>query len=134
MGYGLARDYGDLGSLAVIWAYNCLFERRGRKMNTVPVACSLSSEELRQRRDGVLAKLAQAIQSTQERKEGYLYQFAPTEEILELLFHTVNLERQCCPFLRFQVTLEPGGGPIWLELTGPEGTQDFISSLFDFST
>lgn len=34
---------------------------------------------------------------------------------------------QCCPFLRFQLTVEPGRGPIWLELTGPAGTREFVA-------
>jgi hypothetical protein len=38
-------------------------------------------------------------------------------------------ERQCCPFLRFNIRLEPGEGPIWLELSGPEGTKDFLNSF-----
>ena len=40
------------------------------------------------------------------------------------------LECQCCPFLRFSIRLEPGEGPIWLELSGPEGTKDFLNSIF----
>jgi hypothetical protein len=42
----------------------------------------------------------------------------------------ITVERECCPFLRFNLRLEPGEGPIWLELTGPSGTKDFLNSLF----
>ncbi len=33
------------------------------------------------------------------------------------------------PVLRFEFTLEPDGGPIWLPLTGPAGTAEFLSGL-----
>ncbi len=46
---------------------------------------------------------------------------------MALLGEFIQLERQCCPFLRFQLTVEPGGGPIWLELTGPPGTREFLA-------
>ena len=39
--------------------------------------------------------------------------------------------RLCCPFMRFRLTIEPGNGPALLELTGPEGTKDFLRALFD---
>jgi hypothetical protein len=45
-------------------------------------------------------------------------------------FFTMRLLRQCCPFLRFAITVEPGNGPIWLEMTGPEGTKEFLATTF----
>ena len=38
----------------------------------------------------------------------------------------INLERKCCSFLRFCLTVEPQEGPIWLEMTGPAETENFI--------
>ena len=43
----------------------------------------------------------------------------------------VDLERRCCAFLRFELTVEPGGGPVWLELTGPPGTREFLQAELD---
>jgi hypothetical protein len=96
----------------------------------LPVACSLTDPELRERRSGVLARLAEAVQARRELADGLAFRFAPESATLALLAEVIDLERQCCPFLRFQLTLEPGGGPVWLELTGPEGTKDFLAELF----
>jgi hypothetical protein len=41
----------------------------------------------------------------------------------------IDAERRCCPFLRFQVLAEPDNGPVWLEVTGPAGTRDFLEQL-----
>jgi hypothetical protein len=41
----------------------------------------------------------------------------------------IDAERQCCRFLRFQLTVEPDLGPMWLEVAGPPGTADFLTDL-----
>ena len=46
----------------------------------------------------------------------------------QLLVATVEAERQCCRFLRFDISVEPDGGPLWLSLSGPLGTRDFLSA------
>ncbi len=43
----------------------------------------------------------------------------------------VSAERQCCRFLRFGITVEPDNGPVFLELTGPPGTREFIAALLE---
>lgn len=42
-----------------------------------------------------------------------------------------DAERQCWRFLRFEITTEPDGGPIWLNLSGPDGTREFLSALLE---
>jgi hypothetical protein len=43
----------------------------------------------------------------------------------------IDAEHRCCRFLRFLLVVEPGYGPVWLEVTGPEGTKGFISAMLD---
>jgi len=31
--------------------------------------------------------------------------------------------------LRFQVTVEPDGGPVWVDLTGPPGAREFLAQM-----
>ena len=96
----------------------------------LPIACVLSESELRERRETVLQKVRSAISDVKEIENGYVYQFPSSVGMTMELAHLIDLERQCCPFLRFQLTIEPGHGPIWLQLTGPEGTKDFLSEVF----
>jgi hypothetical protein len=44
---------------------------------------------------------------------------------------TIDAERQCCRFLKFVLTTEPDGGDVWLEVTGPDGTREFLSTLLN---
>jgi hypothetical protein len=38
-------------------------------------------------------------------------------------------ERECCPFLTFQLTAEPKMGALTLRITGPEGTKESLKSI-----
>lgn len=57
---------------------------------------------------------------------GYEYHFAP-EALLDVA-RFVALERLCCPFLRFDLVLEPPGDALRLRLTGPPGTAAFLDA------
>jgi hypothetical protein len=97
---------------------------------SLPIACSLTETELEEREENVLAKVGQTVQEVRELEDGYAYRFPSDDESMAQVFRLVQLERQCCAFLQFRVTVEPGHGPVWLELTGPEGTKAFLASLF----
>ena len=95
-----------------------------------PVACLLTDAQLQQRRTEVLLKAKLAVLEMKELEDGFAYRFPGDDNWLSELTHIISLERQCCPFLRFRLTVEPDNGPVWLELTGPEGTKNFLRSLF----
>ena len=65
------------------------------------------------------------------RADGYRLRFAPSADTLALIGRAIDAERLCCRFLRFMLTVEPDEGPILLDLTGPAGTREFLSALFD---
>jgi hypothetical protein len=94
----------------------------------LPVACSLSEPELQTRRAGVLAEVRRSGQEARWLPDGVALRFLASAEQLEMLGAFIELERRCCAFLRFRLTVEPGGGPVWLELTGPPGTRDFLAA------
>jgi hypothetical protein len=68
------------------------------------------------------------VQEALALNDGYALRFPTDDATLTELMQLIQLERQCCAFLRFRLTVEPGGGPVWLELTGPEGTKSFLES------
>lgn len=100
-------------------------------MKNLPVACSLGPSALAARRAGLLSDLLRRAIQREERPEGYRLQFPPDAETFAAVARTVDAERQCCRFLQFQITVEPDGGPIWLELTGPPGSGEFLAALLD---
>lgn len=92
------------------------------------VSCTLTEAQIRQRRAEVLEKIRERVREYKSLADGYALRFDASEDNLNQLTHLIQLERQCCAFLRFQLTVEPNGGPFWLEMTGPEGTKEFIES------
>jgi hypothetical protein len=95
----------------------------------LPVACTLGPETIRARREALLPGLLARAVERHVLPEGLRVRFEPVPDVLTAIVRTVDAERQCCQFLQFQITVEPGGGPIWLEMTGPPGTRDFIDAL-----
>jgi hypothetical protein len=97
-------------------------------MSDLPIACTLLDIERQQRRSLVLDRVSARVQERQPLDDGYALRFAGDDAVLAELIQLIQLERQCCAFLRFRLTIEPGGGPVWLELTGPAGTKSFLDS------
>jgi len=51
---------------------------------------------------------------------------------LQTIADLIEIERQCCRFLRFEITVEPGEHSIWLEFTGPPGAREFLAGMLEF--
>jgi len=99
-------------------------------MPDLPVVCTLTPATLKTRRAGLLADLVDRAVEHQELPDGHRLRFVAAED-LSLITRTVDAERQCCRFLRFQITVDPDDGPIHLDLTGPPGTREFVAALLE---
>ena len=103
--------------------------RRMQPPNHLPIACSLTPEAVRARKADLLPGLFQRADSTEALPNGVRLRFTASAETLQAIASTIEAERQCCRFLRFDLTIEPDAGPIWLTLTGPAGTAEFLDAL-----
>lgn len=97
---------------------------------SLPIACSLTDSELQERRRGALQTILAAVLEVRELDDGFACRFPLVGDCLLELARLVELERQCCPFLRFRITAEPGENSAWLEMSGPEGAKEFIADTF----
>jgi len=100
-------------------------------VSDLPVACTLDPATLKTRREGLLADLFRRADRREDLPEGYRLRFAAGAGTLAAIAQVVDAERSCCRFLRFQITVEPDGGPMSLELTGPPGAREFLSALLE---
>ncbi len=91
-----------------------------------PIVCKLNPPEFQKRRTEVLQKLKKQIREQKTLPNGYALRFEGSEQRLEDVMQLLRFERDCCSFLTIKLIAEAGNGPIWLELTGPEGTKAFI--------
>jgi hypothetical protein len=95
----------------------------------IPVACCLSDEGLRNREATLLAQFKAAVIESEELDDGYLYRVLGDKKSLALIAELITAERECCPFLKFDLSMEPGVGPVSVRMTGPAGTKEFLKSI-----
>ena len=100
-------------------------------MTDLPIACTLSPDALQARRAELLSDLLRRAEGREELSDGLRLRFAATDETLITIARAVDAERLCCRFLRFGITVEPDGGPIFLDLSGPPGTREFMGALLE---
>lgn len=98
-------------------------------LKELPIACSLVGGEQERRREAV-GGLLNTSHLVGELEDGYRFAFPGDAVWAMRLVEFVVAERSCCPFFRFGLDFQPGGGEILLRVTGPEGTKQFISEAF----
>jgi hypothetical protein len=98
-------------------------------MRDLPVACTLSADELSTRGDTLLPGLIARATDHVALDDGHRLTFSPASGLLDTIARVIDAERKCCRFLRFQLVVEQDGAPITLDVTGPEGTKEFLNDL-----
>jgi hypothetical protein len=95
----------------------------------VPIACSLSDVEFRRREATLLAQFKSAVTATEELPDGYAFRMPGDQKGIEVAADLIVAERECCPFLAFELVAEPNRGPVIVRVTGPAGTKDFLKAM-----
>jgi len=96
----------------------------------LPIICTLSPEQVAERRKTILAEMRKAAISVFPIESGFGFAFKASTESLIQLAHLVDLERQCCQFLTFKIIVESAQEQIRLEVTGPPGAEQVIADFF----
>ena len=99
---------------------------------SIPIACDLTAipVELRGQHEHDREVLMQSVEAIEELPNGYAFRFANVPDKLLEIANFVELERRCCPFFTFTIEVEPGGGYLWLRLTGDEEVKAFTKAQF----
>jgi hypothetical protein len=61
-----------------------------------------------------------------ELSDGYAVRFS--QDDFEPVARFISAERLCCPFLTFEIRLEPGAGSLWLRMLGPKGAREVLQA------
>lgn len=97
---------------------------------SIPIVCTLNDASFHERERTVLQKIKASIIESNETAEGFAFRFPPDDDSFAMLSEFIALERRCCPFLDFKITVPRGGGDIRLALSGAEGAKEFIAANF----
>ena len=86
----------------------------------VTVACDWAAltAEQQERQRSLYRRLRADVWEVKELDDGYAFRHSLDGEVLLAIAEFVANERLCCPFFDFALTVERGGGPVWLRMTG----------------
>ena len=99
------------------------------RFDNTPIACALTTVELRDREATLFAQFRSAVIETEELQEGYAFRLPGDGEWIGLIAELIVAERECCPFLAFEVAALPNMGPVIVRMMGPAGTKEFLRTI-----
>jgi hypothetical protein len=93
-----------------------------------PIACTLTSDQYKDRTADLAALAAQALRSRERTDRGERLTFERSEEIERELDVAVAAEASCCSFLRMNVQRHEDR--LVLDIAGPDEARPVIAELF----
>lgn len=90
------------------------------------IACRLPGREFAQRKDAITNELFRHATAIEEQPDGFLFRFPGFEPWAGRIVAFVAEERQCCPFFRFDIGIEPNDGAVTLALSGSSEIKAFV--------
>lgn len=100
-----------------------------KDLANLPLVCSLTTRELHDRVGKLLAQFRSALVETEELQDGYTVRLPGDADSLLCAGNVIVAERECCPFLAFELVAEPNKGPVIVRVTGPSGTKEFLRTI-----
>ena len=91
------------------------------------LACALGPGELDQRQQKLAAFRARA-REVRELDAGFALQFDLDDRTFQEAASIVSDESHCCSFLDFRLTVQPSRKLLAVEITGPQGTKEFLAA------
>jgi hypothetical protein len=95
-----------------------------------PFVCDLTrlTDEQRTRLIAVSAHVFGAAVEVRVLHNGFALAFRDASaELISKMTEFIAYDRLCCAFLEHGMVSEAGGGPTWLNISGPEGAREVIA-------
>jgi hypothetical protein len=102
------------------------------QMEKAKLSCKLSTPELMERKNTIIAELKSLVRERNEIKNGVQYTFESSDRIIDLISNFIKTERLCCDFFDFNLNISADPGSMQLTLSGPDGTKEFIKEEIGF--
>src|SRR5260370_26204012 len=95
----------------------------------IRVACWLSDAELRKRVATLLARFGSAVIATEELPNGCVFRVPGDKKWMGVVWEAIVAERECCPFLSFELTAQPNMGPVTVRAHGPPAPKALLKTI-----
>ncbi len=99
----------------------------------IPIACKLSGPGQANRKTE-LSRIFRDSLGHSELEDGYEFEFSGERKQIEKLVELILFERECCPFLEFEISFGAGSGPVALRVRGPEGSKELVAEMTGLTT
>lgn len=96
-----------------------------------PIACDLSVLDDPETHRDHFEALFEEREEIRRVDGGLAVRFPGTMTVADRILDFIRRERQCCPFLTFEVAFEPEEGGVWLYMGGDERVEDYITREFE---
>ena len=101
-----------------------------QELDNYRASCRLSDAELRKREATLIAQFKCTLIATEELPSGYAFRVPADKKSIAIAAELVVAERECCPFLTFELIAQPKMESVSVRITGPAGAKDFLKALF----
>jgi hypothetical protein len=100
---------------------------------SLAVACTPQSipSDKRKRWVALGVQVYAAVDELVELPDGFAFRLPDDAATFVTTAEYITLDRLCCKFLRWELRSEANGGPVWLRLTGPDGTKELLRSTLE---
>ncbi len=88
--------------------------------------CKLIGEELSERKKILQKEIFSNVERRNETSNGVIYYFNDDSILLETVLEHILIEKTCCPFFKFDVSILPFNYGFALQISGPEAALDLI--------
>lgn len=95
------------------------------------LSCSLLPDDLNERVTMLKEELFTDEVETEELEDGYLFFFEDEGEVATKLLDFLDIEKQCCPFFKFDLSILPFKQGMALKISGGPRVKSFIEYYMD---
>ena len=77
----------------------------------------------------LLVQFRSAAIATEELPDGYAFRLPGDGKWIVVVPELIMAERECCPFLTFELAAHSNMGPVIVRVTGSAGTKEFLKTI-----
>jgi len=94
--------------------------------DTTVAACKLTDKEQVKRAQKLRKELFAKVQDVKELEDGYGLKLPKNNDMMDKINKHIKIEKECCPFFEFEITIKPDEGPIWLKFKGGKQVKEML--------
>lgn len=91
------------------------------------LACTLVGQEQFERKEELKVEIFSSVKGIEEIETGYVFNFDESEGFLLKLIDYILVEKECCPFLAYGISIQPYGKGVELKVSGSKEAKEIIT-------